>query len=277
MSFLEWLIAELYNEPPIVSRGGGESTWCCPQCGRDRFHTFPLRPPYKHRAKCWTCGFRGDVVDMLQYFRPVEGETYPRALRRLDKLRRRYDAEIKDAEPYIFRGNGESINDPRDVSAAWNSLRKVLSDQESNQSFALQILRQAAECCERYNVSVESVTKQWQDFNDWVFSSTLEHAKDCTDEDCGDLCRAIRGLPVLNKGEEYREEHAREVAARRERAQRAVRGCKSKGKGVKSKRVSRGRGPKKCGSENKDTTPTSILKHPNKRSLSKHLKSSKAK
>ena len=82
--------------PPTEQRGGGESRWRCPQCGHPKFHTMPDKPQFKHRFKCWRCGFRGDVYDLMKEFHP--DESYSDRLDRVAELQREFE-KLPDAEP----------------------------------------------------------------------------------------------------------------------------------------------------------------------------------
>lgn len=70
-TLLEFALEQELGEP-LRRRGSGESEWPCPHCSHPRFHTFPIHPKFRHRAKCWSCGFRGDIHDMLKDFYPDE-------------------------------------------------------------------------------------------------------------------------------------------------------------------------------------------------------------
>lgn len=63
----------------VASTDGGE--WCgsCPKCGgRDRFHVWPRKGP-SGKFWCRGCGWSGDGI---QFFRDMDGLSYPEACRR---------------------------------------------------------------------------------------------------------------------------------------------------------------------------------------------------
>jgi hypothetical protein len=122
MTFLEWLLTELIGEP-TRRNGNGESTWPCPKCGNARFHTLPDKPPFKHRAKCWACGFRGDAADMLQAFYP--DEPWGDRKDRLDAMTKQYAAEHAGISP---RGRGETEEERERLAAAMSEVSAFLRD-----------------------------------------------------------------------------------------------------------------------------------------------------
>jgi hypothetical protein len=72
-TILEFLLTK-YLGNPARELGNGISYWPCPVCGHKSFHTLPLNPKFKHRAKCRNagCEFRGDALDMLKHFHANE-------------------------------------------------------------------------------------------------------------------------------------------------------------------------------------------------------------
>lgn len=103
-TFLESVITK-YLGPPTRIVGHGEAYWPCPQCDHPRFHSMPDRPEYKHRYKCWSCGFQGDVLDFLQASHPLE--PYDKRLDRLTQLQREFDQEV--VVP-IYNPGGEEVH-----------------------------------------------------------------------------------------------------------------------------------------------------------------------
>ena len=92
---MEYLLVQYLGKP--TRRGSpGESFWPCPVCEHPKFHTMPVKPPFKHRAKCWNreCGFRGDEKDMLKAFHP--NEPYGDRLDRFERLREEWDARNRE-------------------------------------------------------------------------------------------------------------------------------------------------------------------------------------
>jgi hypothetical protein len=71
MTVLQYVCGQLLGEP-IREGAPGESYFDCPFCGSSKFHTLPHRPEYKDRWKCWACGERGDVFDLLAWAYPHE-------------------------------------------------------------------------------------------------------------------------------------------------------------------------------------------------------------
>jgi hypothetical protein len=85
-TFLEFVCETLLG-PPDRDRGNGDSSWPCPKCGHESFHTLPDKPEFKHRFRCFRegCLFRGDEHDLLIHFFPREN--YGDRLVRLQDLR----------------------------------------------------------------------------------------------------------------------------------------------------------------------------------------------
>lgn len=207
-TFLEWLLEELIGEAPTIRRGDGESQWPCPMCGHERFHTMPDKPGYRHRARCWTCEFRGDSPDMLRWFRPVEGETYPQLLQRLDKLKVRYEREAK--KPVSNNTGGLAGQKPQDERAMMVALDDLdLLAQEPTPQWAtgpnrcrialFRVLAHAADIAWRNGLSLDDVAHACAcgvlDYRDML----REHASRCNDPSCGSACRRLRGLPPLKR------------------------------------------------------------------------------
>jgi len=124
MTELEYILTHYLGEPNEVL-GEGESEWNCPQCGHEKFHTMPLKKPFKHRAKCWKCDFRGDVFDMLKEFHPEENFGDRKA--RLAKFREEFKAsqfQAQFATPYNSgdRGVASHSNESMALAAIITSL-----------------------------------------------------------------------------------------------------------------------------------------------------------
>ena len=102
MTLLEFVISK-YLGPPHTCRGDGQSEWPCPRCGHFRFHSMPDVPQYKHRARCWTCDFRGDCADMILSL-DRHCKTPKQAFQRLAALEAEW--RTADVEPVSSRGWG---------------------------------------------------------------------------------------------------------------------------------------------------------------------------
>ncbi len=93
MTLLEYVCDNMIGPP--VSRCGDRSTYHCPTHGDDHpsFSTFPHKPEYKDRFKCWSCGFRGDEFDLLREFFPHEN--FGQHQNRLAAFREDFERESK--------------------------------------------------------------------------------------------------------------------------------------------------------------------------------------
>lgn len=71
MTELEFMIDEMIGSP-VRRKSNGESVWPkCPKCrAEESFRTLPVSATHKHRAKCWECGFFGDVHDVMRVVNP---------------------------------------------------------------------------------------------------------------------------------------------------------------------------------------------------------------
>ena len=182
MTFLEWLLTKLIGEP-TYSKGRGESYWPCPQCGHSRFHTMPDKPQFKHRARCWSCGFRGDALDMVQQFHPDESRGD-----QIDRLRE-YLGEYEEARrrsPSLSSGAagpGRKHSDDGEVDLAWANFTDDLRDTGGYRS-AFQILTLFKKHCDDNDVSMEALLQYWRSFEDWKAEGEAQHLTECTDLDC---------------------------------------------------------------------------------------------
>jgi hypothetical protein len=129
MTFLEFLCEEVLG-PPTVRKGHGESSWPCPECTSDSFHTMPVTPTHrKERYRCFACGLQGDECDMIRRFYP-EDVHHRLQLERLRPFRHKYAALPKEdrtnrsAPTYFTRGTGGKIRavDPQAVALVWANL-----------------------------------------------------------------------------------------------------------------------------------------------------------
>ena len=101
MTLLEYVVEKCLGSP-THSKGDGESQWDCPQCEHPRFHTMPHKPQFKDRFLCWSCGFRGDLLDWLKEMHP--DESFGDRLDRLEQLRAEYKRAGGAKAPIILRG-----------------------------------------------------------------------------------------------------------------------------------------------------------------------------
>jgi len=203
MSFLEWLLTKYLGQPTLC-RGNGESQWNCPQCGHARFHTMPDRPPFKHRARCWVCNFRGDALDMLHEFHP--DETYGDRRDRLAKLQEEYRRE--QPEEFSFRGAGrakaaEPRDDPDAVAAAFADLHAAVErpvpDWATDVHLAAwRLLAHAADAAWSNGVTLDSLAGYCARSLLEYREALREHAAGCNDPDCGVDCRRTRA--AMNNG-----------------------------------------------------------------------------
>ena len=67
-TLLQFVLAKVLGEPTHSSNG--VSYWACPRCDSDSFHTLPHKPPYKDRARCYSCDLFEDVLGVVHELFP---------------------------------------------------------------------------------------------------------------------------------------------------------------------------------------------------------------
>jgi hypothetical protein len=137
MTFLEFVCQTLMG-PPVSG-----SCWHCPICDSSG-PSFSVRPPkagFPIKFKCFRCDAWGDEFDLAKLFYPRED--FNARLQRLGLLRVEYAQ--------------------RDVAAALADLRGDFHDEETNETFALQILSEAAVRCRNKDVPMEALVQYWHD------------------------------------------------------------------------------------------------------------------
>lgn len=203
MTFLEYAISK-YLGPPTYRHGDGQSEWLCPMCSSSKFHTMPDKPEFKHRYKCWTCNFRGDLADWIREQHP--GETYGEHLARIDRLRQEWQA-LKDREPLALhsRGLAGSIHargygcdDPRDHEFCDEADVAVMElKADDTPTDILREQERALEVCARHGLHPLGFARRLE-FIAWVEETEHEHMAGCEDPNCEwACCRRARGLKPL--------------------------------------------------------------------------------
>lgn len=221
MTFLEWLLTRQIG-PATYSRGKGESTWPCPQCGHPRFHTLPHKVQFRDRARCWSCGFRGDAADMLRAFDPDLPWRETMAL--LDDLRAEYEGkEPLTYSPGVAGGerslpaicpkcsakmSGQELEwlvadeefSARAESAA-NELLAYMGKAPSAKAFreALLLVQHGLEICAKHGLHPASFAHR-VGFEEWTRVMEMEHVEevgtslaDCDAATCqASRCRSVR-------------------------------------------------------------------------------------
>lgn len=200
MTLLEYVITN-YLGPPTYCRGDGQSEWLCPMCTSSKFHTLPDKPEFRHRFRCWSCGFRGDIHDWLVEQHPEEN--YGDRLARIDQLRREWQ-EKGDREPRALHSRGflgstkaydrEPMQDEfsDDADAAVADLRAYDLDTD-----VLKAQVEALTICGKYGLNPAGLARRIG-FIAWVEEKEHEHMAGCKDPKCKyACCRVARGLKPL--------------------------------------------------------------------------------
>lgn len=234
MTLLEFVCDNLIGPP--VSRCGDRSTYHCPRHkdNHPSLTTFPHKPEYKDRFKCWSCNFRGDVFDLLREFFP--DENFGQHQIRLDAFRDDFEGELKSRtierhSPSSIRGGGRKTptrtknaydRDPMDdefspeASSAIALLLEQIKKMPTDYQYRDLLLAQTTlEICAQHGLHPAGFAVRCG-FQIWSRESLKQHAAECNDPHCGDECRAARGLPPLTKAEiEARRREAEEFQRRR--------------------------------------------------------------
>ncbi len=116
-TLLEHICQELMGPPADQSGARGEAYWPCPRCGGSSFHTLPDHPKFKHRAKCYKCGFLGDAYDVMLAVDPVRWGNYGHRRAAIEMYEyewtRAHDGAPDDAPvASLFRGGGPAEAGP---------------------------------------------------------------------------------------------------------------------------------------------------------------------
>ena len=218
MTFLEYVARQLMGPPQTGTY------WHCPFCDSDHGSFMVRRPKAgcRVRYKCLRCDAWGDESDLIKHFYPRED--YGQRVDRLATMRSEFERGAKPKSPVSpLRGRGSLTfiegprNDWHDVEIVWNDYRDDLDDFEVGYSFALGLLSQLAERCEKNNVSMEAIVKYWKDFDTCIFEMDQRHMEECDNPDCeAAVCRINRGLLPLT--EEEIAEGTRKIKAAKQKA-----------------------------------------------------------
>jgi predicted RNA-binding Zn-ribbon protein involved in translation (DUF1610 family) len=224
MTLLEYVCEKLMG-PPRYRRGNGESQWPCPKCDHRSFHTLPHSDQYKDRAKCFRCGFRGDVYDVLWLYYPGSNFGHRKAL--LAEFQDQYERGDHDDGPcgdMNFPPRGEGSNEPTmkrpgDVAGAWADLT---DDERAVLIAALKIVRKKAP-----GVHMEALAVYAKEAQDWF------------DRDPEDIEREW-----LDRLREERREQAARDAEQREQSLKLIASWAAKKKAREQAEAKKRRGPK---------------------------------
>jgi CHC2 zinc finger len=134
MTLLEYVVEQLTGPP--ARRSGGRSWWVCPfhNDHTPSFCTLPHNPKFKDRVRCFGCGFRGDVFDLLKEFHPDEnfGDRLARVEKFQGEFRAEYPGALRGVGPdlYLFGDRGDAPGEEDRYSAAVSELLSYTMDHE---------------------------------------------------------------------------------------------------------------------------------------------------
>lgn len=194
MTLLEYICESLMG-PPTSTHGNGESHWPCPLCSHPRFHTLPHKPQFKDRVKCWSCGFRGDLHDLLREFYP--DENYRGRLVRIDQFRRDWRLKRKH-QPLITPGtSGRSPAEGDEFDpAVTRAIRKLGITSKLGQPGdpePIRLAERALRLCVEANLDPLLLAERL-DAEAEFREQEAEHLATCQDPSCtAACCRRARG------------------------------------------------------------------------------------
>jgi hypothetical protein len=168
MTLLEFVCERLLG-PPTRTLGNGQSHWPCPVCGEREFNTFPHKPEYKDRCRCWrlnNCGFRGDELDVIRVV--IEQQERGDDWRLLEKLRDEYertDAAIRPVgHPSSLRGGGVEHADAliRRIMAERAAVDEMVADlNDDERKHAIQLLKKLRDVAQRHGLPIGVLAEVW--------------------------------------------------------------------------------------------------------------------
>lgn len=233
MKFLDYGGIQLLGRPSY--EGADYCVWVCP-CHIDNHPSFRSLPPLegcKDRFRCNSCGFRGDLHDLMRLV--YDKTDYAAELKQIAKWKKEFERlhgqPQANSKPNIFSSRGRGIPKVKaekpDLDSAWAMFQEILRDDETSECFALQILKDVKKCCELHAVSIENLVNYFDEFEKWMLDTDLKHLDECGNENCdAAVCRISCGLmPISLEQIEAEKKSKREVLQRRKiRIKRAMRG-----------------------------------------------------
>ena len=215
MTLFEFVLRK-YIGPP---RG---RSWSCPR-HTDRTPSMRMQSSAasdKCRCKCYSCGFWGDVYDVLKIFHPLE--SFPELKLRVRDMENELTA-MRGTDGSFSQGTPEAKHKSAVTVAAGN----IWADFRDNDGF--KVPSELIDRCKTARVSIDDVIEYDRAFHDWLAQSDQQHLDDCNDPECeASTCRSDRGLPPLTPdeikcGREEREQAKLEQQARVRHALRSIR------------------------------------------------------
>lgn len=247
-SFLEFVCQRLMGHPAF--RSGGSPYWSCPrhEDAHASFHIRPVKAGLKNRFSCWSCGWWGDVADLVKEFYP--GEDWPRRRVRLERWRRDFESEQPETDDtrLLSPGMGTTQRSMNHHVCLKRKLRDSAYVPEEDEFFSeadaaiseflsyageplvpawrkkMLLVQHALEICAQHNLHSAAFAAR-VGFEEWKVDSDQRHLAECTDSDCDAIvCRSSRGLPPLTKEEieAGRREIEDEARQQRERIRRMI-------------------------------------------------------
>ena len=171
-TLLEYVIEKHLGRPTSRS-AQGVAYWHCPFHDDEHpsFATLPPKPQFKDRAKCWGCGWFGDIFDFLKEMYP--SESWPERKGRVAHYKQLFESE------HLFSPRGENNaetpetiaeaicradNDftPIEPARAYVELMEQLEADETAEAFALQVIKQTVETCDQCSCDVRHLLDRWE-------------------------------------------------------------------------------------------------------------------
>ncbi len=217
MTLLEYTLRRYIGPPPSTR------TWRCPvhDDSTPSFVMFAPHPDYRDRAKCFGCGWHGDVYDLLRIFHPLE--TFPEL-----------GLRVRDLEKQLQQSGGRVTSSLRgkdrhrqiEIRYAAGS---IWADYVTKHGLPLSNAQLQRRCSEE-GITLQDLVNYDVEFHTTQVEMLERHAAECDDPYCGDECRNARGLPPLPQAivELDRRRVAREKQDKQDRISRAMRNVRSR-------------------------------------------------
>ncbi len=202
MSFLEYVCQQLIG-PPLSG-----SCWRCPFCNGGN-SSFSVRPPmanYPVKYKCFRCDAWGDEFDLLKFYFPNEDFS-----QRKERIARMEEAYQAGDFALSLRGPGSKpLQNPYDrdprldefSDEADEGVGELLRQFDASPDDLLMVAKLVRYCgkalsiCARHSLHPLGFAGRCE-YEAWSREALIEHAAQCADDDCGNDCRKLRGLPPL--------------------------------------------------------------------------------
>ena len=208
MTLLEYALRKYIGPPPSTR------TWRCPihDDSTPSFVMFAPHPDYRDRAKCFGCGWRGDVYDLLRVFHPLE--SFPELGLRVRDLER----QLVQSGGHVTSSSLRGKDRHRQIEIRY-AAGSIWADYVTKHGLPLsnpQLQRR----CSAEGITLHDLVNYDVEFHATDLEMLERHAAECDDPFCGEECRTARGLPTLTPVEF--EQHRREREQEKKEKEQAI-------------------------------------------------------